>query len=63
MNNFYLFTKEIVLIFLFFLLVIIEYNLIIFGFIYLALFDGFIAFFIGIYTLKLFIKKIRMNRR
>jgi len=63
MKSFNFSSIEIVLIFFFILLVFIEYYLISLGLIYIALFDGIIAFLIGIYTLKLVIKKIKINRR
>jgi len=63
MKSFYFSSIEIMLIIFFILLVFIEYYLILLGFIYIALFDGIIAFLIGIYTLKIVIKKIKINRR
>jgi hypothetical protein len=56
-----LFIKEIILIIFFIILVIIEGYLIQFNLLYIALFDGLIAFLLGLYLLRVIIKKIKLN--
>lgn len=58
MNKIKLSFKEIQLFGFFILLVILELYLIQLNLLYIALVDGFIAFLLGIYLLRLIIKKI-----
>jgi hypothetical protein len=62
MIKYNLFLKEIILLLIFISIVYIEFYLINIDLIYYALLDGIIAFFIGIYILKSFIKKIKINQ-
>ncbi len=58
MSKIKLYFKEILLFVFFILLVILEVYLIQLNLLYIALVDGIIAFLLGIYLLRLIIKKI-----